>query len=377
MSYEFSAFLYPHSSADFEDPDQSTNPQGVEVSVGIDPNGGTDGASNSIIWSTPAEYYDEYRQLSVSTTAVASSVTVFVRSSVENPTGLHQVFVDDADLRVVSSTDVTPETVTPETETPVTVTQETPDVTETTPPPITQETAEPTEDPSDTAEPSSTVTPQRTPYSDDLPNELVHSVVLGDTIIGIALQYESTVDAIIEYNGIGANGLIFVNQTLLVPVPSDRGTPVIPLVTSTPIPSTTGGNNGQGGVGVAVNGVYVVQIGDNLFRIALQYNLTVETLAQYNNILNPAQIFVGQEIRIPTGDVSTTQPQPAQPIGNAGGTEFGVGGVGNNVIHTVQTGENVFRIGLRYNVTVDVIAHANGLINPNLIFVGQQLVIPQ
>ena len=122
------------------------------------------------------------------------------------------------------------------------------------------------------SEPSSTVTPQRTPYSDDLPNELVHSVVFGDTIIGIALQYESTVDAIIEYNGIGANGLIFVNQTLLVPVPSDRGTPVIPLVTSTPLPSTTGGNNGQGGVGVPVNGVHIVQNGDNLFRIALRYN---------------------------------------------------------------------------------------------------------
>jgi LysM repeat protein len=369
----FSASLYPYSSADFEDPDQSINPQGVHVSVGIDPNGGTDGASNSIIWSTPAEYYDEYRELSVSTTAVASSVTVFVRSSVDNPTGLHQVFVDDADLRVVSQTDITPDvTETVETETPVTVTQETPDVTVTTPPPVTQETAEPSEEP-DTDEPATSPT-ARTPYSDDLPNELVHTVVFGDTIIGLALQYESTIDAIIEYNGLSANGLIFVNQSLLVPVPSDRGTPVAPLVTPIPTTATT---DGSGGAALPANGIYVVQAGDNLFRIALSYNLTVETLAQFNNILNPAQIFVGQEIRIPTGDISTAQPVPAQPIGGTNNTEFGVGGVGNTVVHTVATGENVFRIGLRYNVTVDVIARANGLINPNLIFVGQQLVIPQ
>ncbi|MBN1262600.1 MAG: LysM peptidoglycan-binding domain-containing protein [Anaerolineae bacterium] len=43
--------------------------------------------------------------------------------------------------------------------------------------------------------------------------------------------------------------------------------------------------------------------------------------------------------------------------------------------HVVQPGENLFRIALRYGTTVDAIRAANGLAN-NLIYVGQQLVIP-
>ena len=43
----------------------------------------------------------------------------------------------------------------------------------------------------------------------------------------------------------------------------------------------------------------MVQPGENLFRIALKYNLDYFYLAQYNNIANPAAIYAGQQIRIP------------------------------------------------------------------------------
>ncbi|MBE2193402.1 MAG: LysM peptidoglycan-binding domain-containing protein [Anaerolinea sp.] len=46
------------------------------------------------------------------------------------------------------------------------------------------------------------------------------------------------------------------------------------------------------------------------------------------------------------------------------------------VYHTVQRGENLFRISLRYGVTVSAIQQANRLSNPNLIYVGQVLLIP-
>jgi LysM repeat protein len=47
-----------------------------------------------------------------------------------------------------------------------------------------------------------------------------------------------------------------------------------------------------------------------------------------------------------------------------------------NVIHVVQPGENLFRISLRYNVSMASIAAANNIANYNLIFAGQQLIIP-
>ncbi len=45
--------------------------------------------------------------------------------------------------------------------------------------------------------------------------------------------------------------------------------------------------------------------------------------------------------------------------------------------HTVQPGENLFRIGLQYNLTWIPIAEANNLSNPNLIYAGQVLCIPK
>jgi LysM repeat protein len=45
-------------------------------------------------------------------------------------------------------------------------------------------------------------------------------------------------------------------------------------------------------------------------------------------------------------------------------------------VHVVQPGENLFRISLRYGVSMQAIASANGISNLNLIFVGQRLTIP-
>ena len=45
-------------------------------------------------------------------------------------------------------------------------------------------------------------------------------------------------------------------------------------------------------------------------------------------------------------------------------------------VHVVQPGENLFRISLRYGVSVSAVAARNSITNVNLIFVGQRLIIP-
>jgi hypothetical protein len=49
---------------------------------------------------------------------------------------------------------------------------------------------------------------------------------------------------------------------------------------------------------------------------------------------------------------------------------------GCSTYHPIQRGENLFRIGLKYNLTWMPIAAANGISNPNLIYAGQVLCIP-
>jgi len=51
--------------------------------------------------------------------------------------------------------------------------------------------------------------------------------------------------------------------------------------------------------------------------------------------------------------------------------------VSTGFVHTVQRGETLASIATQYGVTVNEISAANSISNPNLISVGQELVIPQ
>jgi spore germination protein len=46
------------------------------------------------------------------------------------------------------------------------------------------------------------------------------------------------------------------------------------------------------------------------------------------------------------------------------------------VTHIVRRGQNLYRISLRYGVSMRAIARANGIANPNRIYTGQRLYIP-
>ena len=111
-----------------------------------------------------------------------------------------------------------------------------------------------------------------------------------------------------------------------------------------------------------VPGTHVVQPGENLYRIGLQYGISWVALAQANNITNPNRILVGQTLTIPSasddGDTPTPTPEP-----------------GEETTYVVQPGDNLYRIGRRFNMSWVEIAEANGIINPNRILVGQELTI--
>ncbi len=61
--------------------------------------------------------------------------------------------------------------------------------------------------------------------------------------------------------------------------------------------------------------------------------------------------------------------------GNRGGSGSADSGA-DGPTHTVQAGENLFRIALRYGRRLNTLASANGITDPTRIYVGQVLVIP-
>ncbi len=128
--------------------------------------------------------------------------------------------------------------------------------------------------------------------------------------------------------------------------------PFVPSATWTPIPSGTC--------------THTVVAGDNLFRISLAYNTTVNAIAAANGIVNPNLIIVGQVLTIPgCGGNSGQVVPPVGPAPNCAGQTY-----------VVQQGDTLFTISMQFNVNVNSIATCNNIANPNLIFINQQLVIP-
>lgn len=76
----------------------------------------------------------------------------------------------------------------------------------------------------------------------------------------------------------------------------------------------------------------------------------------------------------PAEETAEATPEPtAAPT--AAPTEAPAGS-GEERVHTVQTGENLYRIGLQYGVSWTVLAEYNNIANPNSLVAGQQIRIP-
>lgn len=70
----------------------------------------------------------------------------------------------------------------------------------------------------------------------------------------------------------------------------------------------------------------------------------------------------------PAAQPEATQPAAAEPPSQPAAP-------GQTIVHTVQPGESLSSIARRYGTTWQAIAQANGLVNPNQIYAGQQLKI--
>jgi LysM repeat protein len=166
-----------------------------------------------------------------------------------------------------------------------------------------------------------------------MPPGVAYVVRWGDTLSSISFQFGVTVEAIKSANGITSD-IIVVGQQLVIPV------------ATAPSPGP-----GAGTV------IHIVQPGENLFRIALLYNTTVEAITQANSITSPWVIYVGQQLVIPVGPGSSMPLAPDRT-------------------YVVQSGDTLYTIAVRFNISVEALMVANNLPNPNTIYVGQVLALP-
>ncbi len=187
-----------------------------------------------------------------------------------------------------------------------------------------------------------------------------YTVQPGDNLFRIALKFNTTIAAIQAANGLTSD-IIRVGQVLIIPTGGGTAaTATKPGATA--VPTASG----------AIPATYTVQPGDNLYRIALRFKTTVAAIQQLNG-LTSAIIRVGQVLKIPGGGAAATKAPTSAPGATATPVPTTSGSI--PATYTVQPGDNLYRIALRFKTTVAAIQQLNGLTSA-IIRVGQVLKIP-
>lgn len=158
-----------------------------------------------------------------------------------------------------------------------------------------------------------------------------HTVVRGDVLSRIALDYGVSVRDLVAANSLDNPDLIRPGQRLVIPR-AGAATGDAPLY-------------------------HVVQRGDTLATIAAGYGISVEDLAAANGMTVRTVLTIGSGLRL-------TPAEPYSPEG-VGTTEY-----------VVRSGDRVGDIAHEFNTTITEIVRLNRLRNANLIRTGQVLVVP-
>ncbi len=185
-----------------------------------------------------------------------------------------------------------------------------------------------------------------------------HVVQAGETLFTISQIYGVAWTSIAAANGI-VGDRIYAGQTLTIPDPN------------APAPAAPVANSGT-------NPVHIVQAGETLFTIGLQYGIVWTKIAAANGIAGDI-VYTGQRLVIPINGATaptadTPTPAEATPVPAAEPTAAPAPAEGQRT-HVVQAGETLAAIAGQYGVTWPAIMAANNLAS-DVIYTGQTLVIP-
>ncbi|MFN0095249.1 MAG: LysM peptidoglycan-binding domain-containing protein [Dehalococcoidia bacterium] len=158
-----------------------------------------------------------------------------------------------------------------------------------------------------------------------------HVVVAGDSLSAIAGRYGVSIADLMALNGLADADQIYAGQSLALPAGS----------VSSPAAART----------------HTVVAGETLSHVADQYGVSILALEQTNSLRSADHVYVGQVLVIPGGGTAAA-PRVATRT------------------HLVRDGESLLDIAIRYGTSLDTLVEMNGLANPNLIRIGQELAVP-
>jgi LysM repeat protein len=164
--------------------------------------------------------------------------------------------------------------------------------------------------------------------------DINHTVKSGDTFWIISQKYGVDLNRLMAANGANEYTVLYVGQNVKVPVNSNQG-----------------------------SGTYTVQRGDTFWIISQKLGVSIQQLMQANGANEYTVLYPGNVLKLSTATSKATNlPDPKPWI--------------TYTSYTVQKGDDLWKLGLKFGVPMNEIVQANKL-NPNAgLYIGQKLTIP-
>ncbi|MFS0913034.1 LysM peptidoglycan-binding domain-containing protein [Microbacterium sp. 179-I 3D2 NHS] len=134
------------------------------------------------------------------------------------------------------------------------------------------------------------------------PATTVHTVVSGDTVFGIAGKYGTTVDAVLQANGLTRASIIYPGQAIVVAGPAAPAAIAAAPAPASPAPQTA--------PTTAI--VHTVVAGDTVFGIARMHGTTTAAVLALNGLDASSIIYPGQTLAV-QAPAPATAAAPAAP----------------------------------------------------------------
>jgi len=174
-----------------------------------------------------------------------------------------------------------------------------------------------------------------------------HKIRSGDSLSVIAEKYQTSSRAIKKLNRM-KNSRIRAGKTLLIPIPANKSGLVTQTVKTEKQRNTHSTSKRYAN---KAKHIHTVKPGDSLWKLARYYNITTKKLTDWNNISAKKSLRVGQKLTIYSNQY------------------------GQKIQHTLKTGESLWHLAKRYNVSSKDIAGWNNISLKKVLQPGMKLTI--
>jgi len=199
-----------------------------------------------------------------------------------------------------------------------------------------------------------------------------YCVKQGDSLSTIALGHHIGVSDLIKANNLQNPHRLKLGMVLQIP--SGSSTSILKNRGSRPLKTANKSNLSSGYI------TYTVQQTDNLWSIAHKFQVSYKTIARANGLTKPEQLKLGMTLRIPRDSVPTVAVSSPQPTVRPHPLIAAVAPQIERLMHeptyTVKSGDSIWTIARKYQVSWKEIAHINGLSKPEKLKLNMTLKIP-